>query len=43
MPKGAYEINITSHDNKVTIIASGSEVNLALETQELLKELNIRV
>jgi transketolase len=39
--KGAYEINITSHDNKVTMIASGSEVNLALETQELLKELGV--
>jgi len=34
---GAYEVNITSHDNKVTIIASGSEVDLALSTQELLK------
>ena len=39
--KGAYEINITSHDNKVTIIASGSEVDLALATQELLKELSV--
>ncbi len=39
--KGAYEINITSHDNKVTIIASGSEVSLALETQELLKNLGV--
>ena len=39
--KGAYEINITSHDNKVTIIASGSEVHTALETQQLLKELGI--
>ena len=35
--RGAYEVNITSHDNKVTIIASGSEVDLALATQELLK------
>ena len=34
---GAYEINTTSHDNKVTIVASGSEVDLALSTQELLK------
>ena len=34
---GAYEVNITSHDNKVTILASGSEVELALSTQELLK------
>ena len=39
--KGAYEVNITSHDNKVTIIASGSEVDLALATQELLKESGI--
>ncbi len=39
--KGAYEINITSHDNKVTIIASGSEVDLALATQEFLKELGV--
>ena len=38
---GAYELNITSHDNKVTIIASGSEVDLALSTQELLKESGI--
>ncbi len=35
---GAYEVNVTSHDNKVTIIASGSEVDLALSTQDLLKE-----
>ena len=39
--KGAYEINITSHDHKVTIVASGSEVDLALATQELLKEANV--
>jgi len=39
--KGAYELNISSHDNKVTIIASGSEVDLALSTQELLKETGI--
>ena len=31
---GAYELNITSHDNKVTIIASGSEVELALSIQD---------
>ena len=35
---GAYEVNISSHDHKVTIIASGSEVDLALSTQEVLKE-----
>ena len=34
---GAYELNISSHDNQVTILASGSEVELALSTQELLK------
>ena len=34
---GAYELNISSHDNNVTIIASGSEVELALSTQDLLK------
>ena len=38
---GAYEVNISSHDNKVTIIASGSEIDLALSTQELLKETGI--
>ena len=35
---GAYEVKITSHDSKVTLVASGSEVELALETQKLLKE-----
>ena len=34
---GAYEINVSSHDNKVTIVASGSEVELALSTQKLLQ------
>ena len=38
---GAYQIKITSHDNKVTLIASGSEVELALNTQSILKENNI--
>ena len=38
---GAYEVNITSHDNKVTLIASGSEVDLALSAQELLKNSGI--
>jgi len=38
---GAYQINVTSHDNNVTLVASGSEVELALETQKLLKENNI--
>ena len=30
-------INITSHDNKVTLLASGSEVSIALEVQNNLK------
>ena len=38
---GAYEVKITSHDSKITLIASGSEVELALETQKQLKEDNI--
>ena len=38
---GAYEVNLTSHDNKVTLVASGSEVDIALETQNLLKQSNI--
>ena len=32
--KGAYQVKITSHDSKVTLVASGSEVELALETQK---------
>ncbi len=39
--KGAYVVKINSHDSKVTLIASGSEVELALETQKQLKEYNI--
>ena len=38
---GAYEINITSHESIVTLIASGTEVELALNVQEKLKENNI--
>ena len=38
---GAYELNISSHDNKVTIIASGSEVELALSVQKELSGLSI--
>ena len=38
---GAYEVNISSHDNKVTILASGSEVDLALSIQEMLKDRGI--
>ena len=39
--KGAYTVNITSHESNVTIIASGTEVELALKVQERLKENNI--
>tara|TARA_B100000700_G_C15047258_1_gene858535 strand:+ start:548 stop:2530 length:1983 start_codon:yes stop_codon:yes gene_type:complete len=38
---GAYELKITSHDYKLIIIASGSEVEIALEAQKNLKESNI--
>jgi transketolase len=38
---GAYVVKVTSHDNSVTLIASGSEVELALSVQELLKINNI--
>ncbi len=39
--KGAYTINLTSHESSVTLVASGTEVELALKVQELLKENNI--
>ncbi len=38
---GAYVVKMTSHDNKVTLIASGSEVEVALDVNKLLKENNI--
>jgi transketolase len=38
---GAYIVNITSHESNVTLIASGTEVELALAVQENLKENNI--
>ena len=38
---GAYLVNITSHESKVTLIASGTEVELALKVQDKLKENNI--
>ncbi len=38
---GAYVVKINSHDNKVTLVASGSEVELALNTQIELKKNNI--
>ena len=38
---GAYTINITSQDSAVTLVASGSEVELALQAQKELKKINI--
>ena len=38
---GAYIVNTTSQDNTVTLVASGSEVELALQAQKELKEINI--
>jgi transketolase len=39
--KGGYTVKITSHESKVTLVASGSEVELALNVQKKLKENNI--
>ena len=38
---GAYLINTTSESNSITLLATGSEVELALEAQKKLKEVNI--
>ena len=38
---GAYIVKITSHNSKVTLVASGSEVELALNVHDALKENNI--
>ncbi len=38
---GAYIVKMLSHDNKVTLVASGSEVELALKVHSSLKENNI--
>ena len=38
---GAYVVKMTSHDNKVTLVASGSEVELALNVHKALNENNI--
>ena len=38
---GGYQVKITSHDSGVILVASGSEVELALEAQKELKEINI--
>ena len=39
--KGAYVIYETSKNNDITIIATGSEVSLAIETANLLKKENV--
>ena len=39
--KGAYVVNVTSHESNVTLVASGTEVELALKVQKKLKENNI--
>ena len=39
--KGAYVVKVTSHESNVTIIASGTEVELALKVQNMLEENNI--
>ena len=36
--KGAYTVNITSHESIVTLVASGTEVELALRVQDKLKD-----
>jgi transketolase len=38
---GAYTVNITSHESVVTLVASGTEVELALKVQDQLKNNNI--
>ncbi len=38
---GAYEVSISSHESNVTLVASGTEVELALKVQNKLKENNI--
>ena len=39
--KGAYMVNLTSHESNVTLVASGTEVELALKVQDKLRENNI--
>ncbi len=39
--KGAYTVKLTSHESNVTLVASGTEVELALNVQEKLLENNI--
>ncbi len=39
---GAYIVKMDSHENKVTLIASGSEVELALNVHDELKKNNVK-
>ncbi len=39
--KGAYTVRMDSHENKVTLVASGSEVELAINVHDELKKNNI--
>ena len=39
--RGAYVVKVTSHNSSVTLVASGSEVELAMHIQEELKQNNI--
>ena len=39
--KGAYVVNTTSYESNVTIVASGTEVELALKVQQQLKDNNV--
>ena len=39
--KGAYTVNLTSHESNVTLVASGTEVELALKVQDKLRENDI--
>ncbi len=39
--KGAYTVRMDSHENKVTLVASGSEVELAVNVHDELKKNNI--
>ena len=36
--KGAYTVKVTSHNSNIILVASGSELELALKVQENLKE-----
>ena len=36
--KGAYVVNITSHDSNITIVASGTEVELAFKSAKETKK-----